>query len=83
MDFGLTVVACVALLLDAMASIVSLVTVAVLLIEPVVAGAVTTMVNVAVAALASEPVEPFEHATVPFAPTAGVVQVHPAGLVTD
>ena len=77
-----TVVAAVALLLPGVGSLVADETVAVLLIKvpaATPASTCTTKVNAALP-IASEATE---HETVPAAPTAGVVQIQPAGDASD
>jgi hypothetical protein len=76
-----TVVVAVCELLAALESLVVAETVAVLLIDAAAAAVgVTTSVNTADAPLATLG---FVQFTVPFAPTAGVVQVHPAGAASE
>lgn len=78
---GFTVVVAVCELLAALGSLVVELTVAVLLMEAAApADGVTTSVNVADAPLARLG---FVQVTVPFAPTAGVVHVQPAGGASE
>ena len=78
---GFTVVVAVCELLAALESLVVAETVAVLLMEAAAAAeGVTTSVNTADAPLAKLG---FVHVTVPFAPTAGVEHVQPAGAASE
>src|SRR3954465_5365858 len=77
---GVTVVVAVALLLAWTVSEASLLPLIVFVIDPETAVTLTTTVNDAVAALASEAIEQL---ILPVPPTAGVVQLQPPGAAID